>query len=218
MQPPNDVRNFIHKRIIGAIGGGLTGGPGGAVGGFFGGGGGGRSGGQPIAPRTFVNPDRLTKAERRARGQFISSESGPCRSGMIRGSSGACVAVSSPRGSREAGGAAVMGRFGAGYVPDSEMRLTRECLPGDVLGMDNICYPKGSIKNSERKYPRGARPLGTPGEMAALRKAASFGRRMETTVKRMQKIGVLKRPSKGRPTPQPKRLTAGDGVRVVNVE
>jgi len=93
------------------------------------------------------------------------------------------------------------------------------CLPGMVLGKDSLCYNKGEITNKQRLWPRGRRPLGTPGEMAALAKAASFGRRMETTVKRMQKIGVLKKPSRGgRRAPRQLTAHAGDGVRVVNVE
>jgi len=226
MQPPNDIRNFVHKRIFGAIAGGLTGGPGGAVGGFFGGGGGGRSGGQPVSPRrqsSFVNPNRLTKAERRllAPGAIGALASGPCKGGMVMGKNG-CVAVSSPRGAAEAGGQAVMGQYGAALIPMSENRLVRECLPGMVLGNDGLCYNRRDISNKEREYPRGTRPLGTPGEMAALRKAASFGRRMETTVKRMQKIGVLKKPSRGR-TPA-FRSRAGQArlanpeTRIINVE
>jgi len=225
MEKPNDQRNFVHGRIIGAIKGGLSGGIGGAIGGAISGGG-RRRGGQPTAPgRRFVNPQRLTKAQRRAQGGLIPSEfgitafanTGPCPKGTIMGSGG-CVSPSSPRGLAEAGGAVVMGRFGAGYVPSEDMRLTRECLPGDVLGWDNICYPKGSISNKERKYPRGTRPLGTPGEMAALRKAASFGRRMETTVKRMQKIGVLKKPGR-RPAPKQQQLRLPPGSpSIINVE
>jgi len=80
------------------------------------------------------------------------------------------------------------------YAPQEDVRRIRLCLPGDVLGKDGFCHKKGSIPNKEREYPRGRRPLGTPGEMAALAKAASFGRRMERTVKRMQSIGVLKKP------------------------
>lgn len=45
--PPNDVRGFVHKRIIGAVGGFIGGGPQGALKGFFGGGGGSRRGRTP---------------------------------------------------------------------------------------------------------------------------------------------------------------------------
>jgi len=99
-----------------------------------------------------------------------------------------------------------MGRFGAGLPPMVEVRQHRECLPGMVLGRDGLCYNKSDIKNKDRAYPKGRRPLGTPGELAALAKAASFGRRMETTVKRMQKIGVLKKPAPRRSPPKTTHL------------
>lgn len=46
---PCDTRNFIHKRLLGAIGGGLTGGIGGAISGFA-------SGGARTTPTPFVRP------------------------------------------------------------------------------------------------------------------------------------------------------------------
>ena len=75
-----------------------------------------------------------------------------------------------------------------------------------VLGRDNLCYNRGDIGNKDRKWPRGRKPLGTPGEMAALAKAASFGRRMEETVKRMQKLGVLKKPKRATRPRAPQKL------------
>lgn len=104
-----------------------------------------------------------------------------------------------------------MGMFGAGLAPVVETREHKMCLPGMVLGRDGLCYNRRDIRNSDRMWPKGRRPLGTPGELAALAKAASFGRRMESTVKRMQKIGVLKKPGRGRAraTQQPKLLTPG---------
>jgi len=129
-----------------------------------------------------------------------------------------CVSPVSPVGRSLELSTAVMGQYGAGELPMGRSVLTLDCRPGMVLGKDEICYNRRDISNKERKWPRGARPLGTPGEMVALRKAASFGRRMETTVKRMQKIGVLSKPAPRR-SKQPKRLMApSDGVRVVNVE
>jgi len=138
---------------------------------------------------------------------------GGCDPPLITGPDGGCVMGNGGGGGngRTIGpGTAIMGRYGAGMEPQIFSRIHRDCLPGMVLGTDNVCYNRRDIKNAERKYPRGARPLGTPGEMSALRKAATFGRRMETTVKRMQKIGVLKKPSR----PRPKQLVAGVGHKV----
>jgi len=220
---PHDQRNFVHKRLFGAAGGFLTGGPGGALRGFAGGGS-RRSGGQPTAP-----------AVRRFDGRALNASRGlACGPGMVpRGRNGACIPDKKPgviaaiqravpggaTGRFQGAGEAVLGQFGAGLAPFVEDRMVRSCLPGMVLGKDGLCYNRRDISNKEREYPKGTRPLGTPGEMAALRKAASFGRRMETTVKRMQKIGVLKTPKRGRSAPRraPRQLLPG-GTSIVNVE
>jgi len=222
---PNDVRNFVHRRIIGAATGFLTGGITGAIGGAVRG---GRSGGQPA----FTASDRPVASARglTARGRTR------CLPGQIRINNGLCVdpmaalpggrpflsgATSAIRASgfMDAGGARFGGNGGA-YAPQIDDVIVRRCFPGDVLGKDGFCYPKSSIKNSEREHPKGRRPLGTPGELKALAKAASFGRRMEETVKRMQKIGVLKKPSRGRSrAPRPKLIGPGPGtVTVIDTE
>jgi len=227
--PPNDVRHFVHKKLFGAAKGFISSGfnPLGAVGGFLGAGKtSGRQGGAPTAPRAIRADFPSQKAFQIARNvgqQFpvsqISLPFGLCPPPLKRDSDGECRFPGSPADISVGGamqGEAVMGRYGAALTPDVEMRRHRGCLPGMVLGKDGLCYNRRDLKNSEREYPRGTRPLGTPGEMACLRKAASFGRRMETTVKRMQKIGVLKKPATRKATRAPKMLT--DGVRVVNVE
>lgn len=56
---PNDQRNFVHKRIIGAVGGFIGGGPGGAVKGFFGSGGGRSAGNIPKAAIIRGGPGAL---------------------------------------------------------------------------------------------------------------------------------------------------------------
>lgn len=205
--PPNDRRNFVHKRLIGAVGGFLTGGVTGAIGGAISGGRKRRSGGQPAAPFTGIIPGNRTITA-------FAQVPGPCPPGKQRFADGHChgraralihagglASGAVPGGAPFTGapaGNAVMGQFGAALQPFVEDRMVRTCLPGMVLGKDGLCYNRRDLSNKEREYPRGTKPLGTPGEMAALRKAASFGRRMETTVKRMQKIGVLKKPTKAR--------------------
>ncbi len=97
-------------------------------------------------------------------------------------------------------GDAVMGRFGAALVPGSRMIDRAVCLRGMVLGEDGLCYNRGQIRNSQRMWPKGAKPLGTPEEMRALRIASTFGRRMERSLERLQDIGLLKKaPPKRRP-------------------
>jgi len=203
MDKPNDVRGFVHKRIIGAIGGFIGGGPGGAIGGFIGG------GGKKASTGRVVDFRHVHKSTGRRHTHFVGDpplaivgQSGPCQFPLVRDVDGQCRSPGSPADVSVGGGIALMGRFGAGLAPMREDVMTMRCLPGMVLGKmeadgSHLCYNKKDLTNKERLWPRGPRPLGTPGEMAALRKTTSFGKRMETTVKRMQKIGVMKKPTKG---------------------
>jgi len=214
MIPPNEQRNFFHRRIAAAVGGFLTGGPVGAAAGLVTGGGrpSSRSGGSPGGGRraNLVAPGRCPPGRRRIGRRCV----------RIRAALPGGVPFTTPL-QATGGGEATMGQFGAGLTPLTDTRTIRNCLPGMVLGSDGLCYNRHDIRNSDREWPRGTRPLGTPGEMAALRKAAAFGRRMEGAVKRMQKIGVLKKPRRAhatRPRAAQKLLGAGPGVSVVNVE
>ena len=211
MQPPNDQRNFVHKRIGRAVGGFITGGPAGAARGFLTSGGrrpSGRSGGAPVARRDFGSAAAFAQA-RAAQGFSASQGRDRCPKGQ-RMVAGVCVGfggLSIPRAEQFPGTDIVLrggtAAAAGAYAPQVDMVDIRRCFPGDILGKDGLCHAKGSIPNKERAHPRGRRPLGTPGEMAALAKAASFGRRMESTIKRMQKIGVVKRP-----TPRRKMITS----------
>lgn len=219
MQKPNDVRAFVHRRIISAATGFLGGGVIGAVSGFARGGGrrpSTRRGGAPIAPLPSIRAPGLRSSQRSFISRSLASPiAGPCPRGQIF-RNGRCqgrgvIPVVKEFFTGPGGGENGAARFGTGaYAPTVEMRDHRSCFPGDVLGRDGFCYSKGDISNKNREYPRGRRPLGTPGEMAALSKAAAFGRRMETTVKRMQRIGVLKKPRRSvSRRPAPKLLTPG---------
>jgi len=221
MHPPNDVRHFVHKRIFKGVSRFVTSGfnPVAAAGGFLEG-----------ADERFARPSRRrggapTAPARRNLGRRRGTRAlagGGCPAGRtpVRGR---CVKVSAilPGGvpfTTGRGGVAVMGQFGAGLSPEQESVTVHRCLPGMVLGKDMKCYNRKDISNRERKWPRGRRPLGTPSELAALAKAASFGRRMESTVKRMQKIGVLKKPRRGAPRARPQRLLGPGGPSIINVE
>ncbi len=239
---PGDVRYFVHRRIIGAISGGLTGGIGGAVGGFVGGGSGGG-----VAPRTITNgrsrPRRGAQfgicppgrnglpRVRDALGNCVAVGAASlggsqtvqtgCPSGMVMGPAGFCVVPGSPVATDLGIGAgvAVMGRYGAGMAPDIMQSTRHDCLPGMVLGTDDICYNRGDIKNSERKWPKGRRPLLTGGDLNAITRASRAARAIQRTEKRLQKLGMLKKPSRRAPAPRSRQLMApADGVRVVNVE
>jgi len=205
---PHEQRGIFHRKLLGLGRDLLFGGGGGSRRGR-GRGRGGRSGGQPTA----VVPHPFTGA--RGVEAFGELARGDCPPGSKRFTDGHCHTraksillhpfglggtttgkIADPvfqgTAMTTTNGGSARGR----YEPMLDQLTVRRCLPGDVLDRDGFCVAKGSIPNKQRAYPRGRRPLGTPGEMAALAKAASFGRRMETTVKRMQKIGVLKKPSR----------------------
>jgi len=98
-------------------------------------------------------------------------------------------------------GEAVMGPFGAGLEPFFATMNVRRCLPGMVLGRGNnglpLCYNKSQLKNSERLWPAARKPLLTGGDLNAIRKAAAAGRKLETATKRLQRIGLMKKPKGG---------------------
>jgi len=188
-EKPNDVRNFVHKRILGAVGGFITGGPVAAVSGFV------RSPTRRTLPRSISSPSQ----------PFSPS---PCPAGQRRASNGRCIRDVSltiqalvPGGrtgieqvsGRRPAGEAVMGRYGAALVPIEEARSVSTCLPGMVLGDDGFCYNRKAITNRERLYPKGTAPLLTGGDMSCIRKAALAAGRLQRTTKRLQKIGLLKK-------------------------
>jgi len=91
-------------------------------------------------------------------------------------------------------GEAVMGRYGAGLVPGSQVIDRATCLRGMQLGNDGLCYNKGQISNKERMWPRGRRPLLSGGEMRAISIASTAARRLTRTAVRLQEIGLIKKP------------------------
>lgn len=220
---PGDERGFVHKRLIRGAIGLATGGPGAAVGGFF----------APTTPEPPVRrppprtqtarPSAISAAEKnlgRALKLQITQRTDSCGPGVRRDRFGNCVddpglfplvkrALGFPRGSqgfdpqRAAVGEAVMGRYGAALEPGSRVIDRAVCLRGMVLGNDGLCYNRSQITNKERMWPKGRRPLLTGGDMRAISTAARAGRRLEGATKRLQKIGLMKKPA-----PR-KRITSG---------
>jgi len=74
------------------------------------------------------------------------------------------------------------------HVPAITDVRTRRCRKGSVLGTDGWCHPKGTIRNADREYPKPPRPLGTRGDMKAVRVASTFGRRLVANKKRLKKL------------------------------
>jgi len=194
--------NFVHRRVLGAIGGFVTGGPGGAASGFFGGVGGANGG-----------AGTTTAAERRALGPDVGNT---CRPPYVRHpTTGRCTldradtGVGTDVGTRptegwrarferffpggetgtevatEGYGDAVIGAFGipalepaiVGAVQrrDGTMAPIRRCPPGLVLATDELCYAKGTKGlAAHRKWkPSGACFL-PPRDVKALRRAVAI--------------------------------------------
>lgn len=123
----------------------------------------------------------------------------PCPPGTIKAGS-TCVDLTAalPFGDplfQSAGGTPIMGRYGSAYVPGGRPITRKVCLPGDLVGDDGFCYSRGSITNKERMWPKGRQPLLTGGEMRAISIAARAAGKFERTQKRLQKLGMLKKPA-----------------------
>ena len=218
--------NFVHKRIIGGVKGFIASGgnPLAAAGGFLRGGGATEAVQLPVrrtAPRTLTARPGLISAGEKEGGRVVKfpsfaprAPSGPCGPGRFR-VAGVCVdpgaaapggpplfqmlGPGSGAGSVAPVGDAVMGRYGAGLVPGSRIVDRATCLRGMQLGNDGLCYNKGQIKNSERMWPRGRRPLLTGGDMRAISVASRAANRLTRTAVRLQEIGLIKKPVTRKP-------------------
>lgn len=83
-------------------------------------------------------------------------------------------------------------------VPTRTQRSVRRCTKGSVLGVDGWCHPRSSIRNSDREWPRPRRPLLTGGDLNCIAKASRAASRLKVQTKRLQKMGMLPKPSRGR--------------------
>ena len=223
MDRPNDVRGFIHKRIFGgikgAIGGLLRGGPlgaiGGAASGFLAGGDRAVPGGSRGCPPGFQLTARGCQAAPRVsvvpvpgvRGFFERLVPGGA-TGLelerpITSITGRAASLA-PRD--DDFGDAVVGRFGAAIEPAIRETETRVCPRGAVLGQDGLCYNRRDLRNSERFWPRGRRPLLTGGEMRCISVASSAAKKLQRKQKQLEALGMLKRPAR---RAAPRQLAAG---------
>jgi len=219
--PPNDVRFFVHKKIFGAAKGFVSSGfnPLGAVSGFL---------TTDTAPRQqregekargralklsargikpSVIAGRLSGRLPPARGvsrSLVPQVFGKCIPPFFDDGQGGCEIdlVPGPGGGGTGAmrdiGEPVMGRYGAGEIPGNMVVNRAICRPGMVVGDDGICYNKSQVRNSQRQWPRGRRPLLTGGDMRAISTAARAGKRLEGATKRLQKIGLMKKPASRR--------------------
>ena len=261
---PNDQRGFVHKRLLGAVGGFVASGgnPLGAASGFVRGGGRrpavrppmrgfgipSRTSVAPLParrppPRTTTARPSLRSAGEKEQGRFqkfgvtalapLALAAGtPCWVPGARPdpcNPGKCAIFAGDKpgpddepcpgdGVTPTGGPvgeAVMGQYGAALQPGSLMINRAVCLTGMQLGNDGLCYNKGAISNRQRMWPAGRKPLLSGGDMRAISIAARAGKRLEGATKRLQAIGLMKKPSsRGRAPARGRALTvkeAGQG-------
>jgi len=125
-------------------------------------------------------------------------QSGPCDFPKVRDSAGRCrTPTSGEFGGEQFGvGEAVMGRYGAALQPGSQIIDRAICLRGMQLGDDGLCYNKSQITNKQRMWPAGRKPLLSGGDMRAISIAARAGRRLEGATKRLQRLGMMKKPTR----------------------
>ena len=194
---PGDERGFIHKkflRVAAKFGGAIP-----LVGGIV---------------KTVATA--LTGDQQKDRGRNIKLGNGTALVPTILGTAGGCpdgmewsvlhgqCIVSGAKGKRERffpGGAtgfgnAVIGQYGAALEPGSMMIDRAVCPRGTQLANDGLCYNKGQITNKQRMWPAGRKPLLTGGDMRAISIASRAGRRMELTTKRLQKMGMMRKPAR----------------------
>ena len=203
---PNDERGFIHKKLLGAVSkvAGFLPIPGaGIIGGIAGTLAGNAASKQRGASLKF--PNGVDFQQRLPAGRLgVHPQEQPfrCDPPMVRGPKGLCIAPTSPLGASRLFGEAVMGQYGAALVPGSLIIDRATCPRGTHLGSDGLCYNKSQITNKQRMWPAGRKPLLTGGDMRAISTAARAGRRMELATKRLQKMGMMKKPAARRGVPQ----------------
>ena len=148
---------------------------------------GGATGFEIRAPGQLTPHQRLRQQTDISRHGFSNQfpiEQFPLHGGTMNGSGGP-VGV----------GQAVVGRFGAGMEPMVRQTSVRDCDRGMVLAVDGLCYNRRDLRNSERFWPRGRRPLLTGGEMRAISTAASAARKLQRKQKDLQELGLLPKPT-----------------------
>jgi hypothetical protein len=206
------------ESLLGGILGGLSGyfgggGAQGAIEGFAGGyGGGGAVPGNLPGPTncpggtSWVNNVGCVPG-----GGFVATGgggAGTCPSGTFRNPiTGNCVRIDPsailPGGapfisSTQPYGAATHGRYGIAMVPAAQSQTRLSCPRGMVLGMDNLCYNRRDLRKDERKWVPPRKPLLTGGDLNAISRAARAAGRMEVQKKRLEKLGLLKKPTRRR--------------------
>jgi hypothetical protein len=131
-----------------------------------------------------------------------------CPPGTFRMPGGSCVRVDPTAvlpGGRpfvstvDAYGAATVGHFGVALVPSAMTQTRLRCPRGMVLGADDLCYNRRDLRKDERKWIPGRKPLLTGGDLNAISRAARAASRVKTQQKRLESLGLLKKPTRRAP-------------------
>lgn len=196
-EPSMSLLGRIGGAIKGAVGGFVAGGPAGAIGGAALGAissGGARR--PNVGTRAIVGT--LPSALPALVGQTTcppGSFKGPfgCMDLMPGGAgSGSGIVVSPGDPRRTRGGPMEMG----GYAPARTTLEVRRCGKGAVLGFDGLCYDKRMLRKDQRAWVPGRKPLLTGGDLNAIAKAARAARRMKGQQRKLERLGLLKRPTR----------------------
>ena len=219
--PLGDSRGFVHKRFIGAVGGFLSGGITGAVSGFVRGGKGDRpafqglgGGGNIAVPQRAACPPGFFETPAGGCQAFSQPEFRAVPPAMVEERPVRGTLATIPTDQRANGGEPRFGPMRAGgYAPDVREQFYRDCGPGAVLAKDGLCYNRRDLRNNERKWPKGRRPLLTGGEMRAISTAASAAKRLQRKQKQLMSLGLLPKPATRK---APKQLAPGHHVHIAH--
>lgn len=191
--------NFVHHRIGAAIGaavggGGLTG----AIGGFINPGGG--SGATPPGDAGLGFANTAAASGQCAPGYFRDQRTGQCERPGVVGTLQRIIPGGQTGTQVDVQGDAVVGSFNLpGVLPAQVGTIERKdgvvnpilrCPSKYVLGIDNVCYVKGTPGLSKfRKWPPGTRPFLTGGDVRCLRRANTL-RRSKGSKKLLRELGM----------------------------
>ena len=193
--------------LLGRIGGALKG----AVGGFVTGGPAGALGGAALGAISSGGSRRPTVGSQVMAGagtgamQLVSSGSSQCPQGS-RGIPPFCIDLY-PGGSGSGSGVLVSQgesrrtstMIGQSAVTPFIKNVTvHRCSKGSVLGVDGLCYDKRTLRKDQRMWVPARKPLLTGGDLNAIAKAARAARRVKVQQKRLESLGLLKRPKPSR--------------------
>lgn len=193
--------------LIGRIGGAIKG----AVGGFVTGGPAGALGGAALGAISSGGSRRPTVGSQVLTGvatsgmSLVSSGSSTCPQGS-RGIPPFCIDLY-PGGSGSGSGVLVSQgesrrtstMIGQSAVTPFIKNVTvHRCAKGSVLAVDGLCYDKRTLRKDQRAWPPGRKPLLTGGDLNAIAKAARAARRMKGQQRRLEQLGLLKRPKASR--------------------